>query len=78
MFLTLTGMEGGFSSEGGYCFALNGVGIRMNRALCDTTLKFCTMIEYDLINVFSNKAIADSLHEQNGHQRFLSPTYLGL
>ena len=41
-------------------------GCWLNCALCDANLKFGTMIEYDLTNIFRNRAIADSSRIHNG------------
>ena len=45
---------------------ISGSGWCSNRALCDTNLKFGTMIEYDQSNIFRYRAIADSSCKQNG------------
>ena len=44
----------------------SGDGWWLNCALCDTNLKFGIMIEYDLTNIFRNRAIVDSSRIQNG------------
>ena len=44
----------------------SGSGWCSNRSLCDTNLKFGTMIEYDQTNIFRYRATADSFCKQNG------------
>ena len=53
-------------SSGGVTIFTSRGGWWLNRALSDTNLKFGTMIEYDLTNIFRNRAIADSSRIQNG------------
>ena len=65
-------------SQGQVRLSISGSGWCSNRTLCDTNLKFGTMIEYDQTNIFRYRAIADSSCRQNGRQRFLYPTYLSL
>ena len=46
--------------------SLSGGGWWLNCALCDTNLKFGTMIKYDLTNIFRNRTITDSSRIKNG------------